>query len=72
MLEFHLYNDYYTIIIATGHYLQPGYEQGSLMAGIVHILTSYGNTLMETICKDACNGHDVDKVDNYNCLYHYY
>ena len=33
------------------------------MAGIVHILTSYGNTLMETVCKDACSGHDVDKVN---------
>ena len=32
------------------------------MAGNVHILTSYGNDLMETVCKDACSGHDVDKV----------
>ena len=52
-------------IIPSGPYLQPGYEQGSLMAGNVHILSSYGNALMETICKDACSGHDVDKVSGH-------
>ena len=50
-------------IITTGAYLQPGYDESSLMAGSVHILTSYGNALMETVCKDACSGHDVDKVN---------
>jgi len=49
----------YTVPTGT---LQPGYEQGSLMAGNIHILTSYGDTLMDTVCKDACSGHDVDKV----------
>ena len=53
-------------IVSTGAYLQPGYEQGSLMAGNVHILTSYSNALMGTVCKDACSGHDVDKVNEHN------
>jgi len=34
------------------------------MAGNIHILTSYGDSLMDTVCKDACSGHDVDKVSS--------
>ena len=37
------------------------------MAGNVHILTSYGNDLMETVCKDACSGHDVGNVLTHSC-----
>ena len=68
-------------VISLGTCLQPGYEQGSLMAGNVHILSSYSNALMETICKalmetickalmetickNPYSEHDVDEVSEH-------
>ena len=34
----------------------------SMIEMSVSILNSYGDLLMDIICKDACSGHDITKV----------
>ena len=33
-------------------------------AGTLSILSSYGEPFMETVCRDACDGHDVGRVSS--------
>ena len=41
---------------------QPDSDQNNIASGNLSTLNSFGEAFMETICKDACNGHDVARV----------
>ena len=38
------------------------HQGGSMNAGTLSILSSYGEQIMETLSRDACDGHDVGRV----------
>ena len=41
-------------------------EYEKLIQENLDTISGYGDNLMETICRDACDGHDVERV----CIVH--
>ena len=41
-------------------------EFGKLAAENLATIASYGENLMQVVCRDVCDGHDVGKVRNKN------
>ena len=49
--------------VITGFSLwRPDSEQNSVASGNLSTLNSFGETFMDTVCKNACSGHDVARV----------
>jgi len=51
----------HTYTVATSLW-QPDSEQNSVASGNLSLLGSFGEPFMETVCRDACSGHDVARV----------
>jgi len=43
---------------------QPDSEQNSVASCNLSLLGSFGEPFMETVCRDACSGHDVARVSD--------
>ena len=37
-------------------------NHNSVVAANLSVLSSFGEGLMETVCRDACSGHDIARV----------
>lgn len=58
----HMYVDcMFHFILSTGGLWRLEYDV-SLSSVNVSILSGCGDNLMDTVCRDACNGHDIPKV----------
>lgn len=38
------------------------HDPTGLKDGNIAVLTSFGDRLMDTVCRDACSGHDIARV----------
>ena len=52
---------FYLLIVGVSLW-QPDNDQNNIASGNLLTLNSFGETFMDTICKNACSGHDVARV----------